>query len=204
MAGVGDDEVLGAELDLGAVDERDQLAGRRGPHDDHVAEQLREVEGVLGLPALHQHVVRDIHHVVHRPQADGLEAALHPVGRGAHLDVGEHACGVAWAEVGVVDLDSREVGDGGGQLVELDVGDAERVGGEGGDLACDADVAEQVGPVRGDLHLDADVVADGGDRLDLEAQHGEARGEVLGREIEVHVVVEPLEADVHHGSWASC
>ena len=81
---IGDDEHLGVELSLDAVERRDRLARLRAPDADFRAGELRQIEGVHGMAQLDEHVVGQIDDRADRPDAGRLQAPGHPGRRSAH------------------------------------------------------------------------------------------------------------------------
>ena len=94
----------GGELARLAVERLDRFAGRRRPHADLRAGELREVERVHRLSHLEQHVVGDVDDVADGTDAGGLQPRLHPRGRGPDRHVRDRA-GVSRAEIGILDDD---------------------------------------------------------------------------------------------------
>ena len=125
-----------------------------------------EVEGVQRLAGEHHHVVGDVHDVVVRADAAGIEALDEPLGRGPDLHVAHHAGDIAIAQALVDELDRDGLGgrgaglSGDGRQVDVEVAVV-----NGADLARDADHGEAVGAVRGDLTV----------------EHGVGRAQVLGK-----------------------
>ncbi len=46
-------------------------------------------------------------------------------------------------------------------------------------------------------HDAVEATADGLHTFDLESEHGQALGQILGRPVEIHVLFEPVEGDFH-------
>jgi len=104
-AGVGDDQGVGTQDVLAAV-EAHQLLFRMGvAHPDAALLQGLPVEGVEGMTELQEHVVGRVHHVVDRPDADRLEPLGHPRRRRPHLESHELTAEVAQAALGGLHLD---------------------------------------------------------------------------------------------------
>ena len=78
--GVGDDEHVGAQRAIHAVERAETLAGARTADDEPPSSKLREVEGVHRLPELEHHVVGDVDDVVDRTDAGRFEPIAQPVG----------------------------------------------------------------------------------------------------------------------------
>ena len=75
---VADQQVLGRELTLDAVERRHPLAVVAEPDDDPPSGEPAEVERVQRLVALEEHVVRHVDDVADRPHPRLHEALLHP------------------------------------------------------------------------------------------------------------------------------
>ncbi len=156
--------------------ERDDLFALGGVADDDLgAGEFLRVEGVHGLAVFEHHIVADIDDVVDRTQADGGEAALDPLGRGADLHAGDDRGGVERAIVRAGDAHAREQigarlgGDLGGREGNLRV--AELLLEPCGEFAGDAEVAEGVGAVGRNLDVE-DGVAGGKHVVDRRAEGG--------------------------------
>ena len=74
LVAVGDDQHLGIERAIDAVERLDALAWCRAANPDFPARELLEVERVHRLSELEQHVVRDVDDVVDGPHAGGLQS----------------------------------------------------------------------------------------------------------------------------------
>jgi hypothetical protein len=110
--GVGDDEHVGGQRTLLAVERCQALAGLGQPHADLAPAEPRLIEGVHRVAELEQHVVGDVDQVVDGAHAGRRETPLHPLGRGADLHVGQRAA-VAAAPRGIVDDDAEVVAEAG-------------------------------------------------------------------------------------------
>ena len=86
---VCDDEVGGVQFEGVSVEGGEGFARGGAPHLDGVAGNLVRVKGVEGLAEVVQHIVGDVDHVVLGLDADGAQALLHPIWRGADLDAAE-------------------------------------------------------------------------------------------------------------------
>ena len=118
-----------------------------------------ELVGVVDVQrpaAIEADVVGDVHQRIDGPQADGLQALLHPRRRGAVLDAADVAAGKARTgalrALGEFEPDvDRAV------VVALDAGDflfrLERAEAGGGEIAGDAAHAGAIGAVRRELHV---------------------------------------------------
>ena len=80
LVGVGDDEHLGVERSVGAVERPDALALFRAADPELLAGELVQIEGVHRLAELEQHVVRHVDDVVDRADAGGLQPVGQPGG----------------------------------------------------------------------------------------------------------------------------
>ena len=156
---IRDDGVLVRELALLAIQGGEHLAVAGGTdHDVALSVDLRElakVKGVQRLSGEEHDIVGDIDHVVDGTGAGSHDALCQPVGAGANLDAAHHACGIARAQVGVVDGDINEVGRRGSHLV-LDLGQV-KVGvlvKHGADLNGNAGHREAVGAIGSHLAVD--------------------------------------------------
>ena len=130
--------------------------------DDLPAGELRQVEGVQRLAALHQHVVGDVDHVVDRRDADRrqpLRRATPGSGRSSRRESpgpcsagkarGIRARRLARSSTFVVpDLRRRPRAASAARSEQH------------GRFAGDADVPQAIGPVAGDFEVDRQVVAD--------------------------------------------
>ena len=94
---IGDDDVLGVEGALHAVESFELLPRLRTAHDNGAGESVR-VERMQGLPQFVQHVVGDVDSGGDRPDAGEKQSALHPPRR--------HGC---WIDA--ADLAQRESAD---------------------------------------------------------------------------------------------
>ena len=162
---VADAEHIRREPARRAVERLDGLALARGAHDDLLAADAREIEGVHGLAVLEHDIVCDVDDIVDRAHAAVAQALAHPRRGRADLDVAHHARGVARAERGIVDADADMVAD-----VLAAAGHVGRVQLQGlvkghGGLTRQTDHRQAVRAVGRDLKLDHMVVRadDGGD-----------------------------------------
>ncbi|MFN8036056.1 MAG: hypothetical protein U0V73_08985 [Acidimicrobiia bacterium] len=185
-AGVADEEVLGGERALHAVERDHPLAFCGAAYDDAAAVEPAEVEGVERLAELEEHVVRDVDRVRDGPHPAQRQPARHPRRRRAHRHP-SNAGEVARAALGVLDLD-RDVGAGDPVERRRRRGRRrERQAEVRGEVARDADHRHGVGPVRRDRQVEHDVV---------EAEHGAQVGAELARRVErqdAGVVVRQVE-----------
>ena len=107
---VADEDGLGVEAALLAVEGRHRLALLGGAHRQRPVRHLVEVEGVQRLRGEQHHVVGDVDDVVDRPLAGGGRAAPAARRRGPDRHVGEDAGGESRAEIGYLDRDRGAVG----------------------------------------------------------------------------------------------
>ena len=84
---IGDHQIFGREHDLLLVEQRELLALFGATHHDPPIGDRHRVEGVQRVSELHEDEVRSVHDVVDGAQAQRLEAARQPVGRGAHANL---------------------------------------------------------------------------------------------------------------------
>ena len=158
---VRDEEHRRPQRVLDAVECGEPLAVAGWAHDDRGLSELGEVEGVQRLAVLEHDVVRHVDDVVDGALARQLQAAAHPLWRGADLDAAQHGCRVAHAQLGVLHHDGDRVGDVLVALVILSQRLGHGVLGERGDLVRDAKDRQTVAAVRG--HLDLQNVVGGQD-----------------------------------------
>ncbi|CCJ83891.1 conserved hypothetical protein [Cronobacter dublinensis 582] len=165
---VRDDQRIGVQRRLIAVEQRQRLALFRHAHHDAAIDAVK-VEGVHRLTQLKQDVVGDVNHGVDRADTAAAQFFTHPQrGRRGHVDAFHNAAQVARAGISGVNLNRQRVVDG-----RRDRRDGRRVQGlrvQHRDIARHADNAEAVGTVRGNANFDgvivklqiiADVSADG-------------------------------------------
>lgn len=120
------------------------------------------IEGMEWLAGFHEHVVRDIDHVIDGAHADFFEGVDEPIGAGSDLYTGDDAGDVPGAEVGGIEANVDQVGGLGGICggLRLCLRQAEWIAGDGGDFTGDTDDAIEVGSVGGDFEIE-DGVAGG-------------------------------------------
>ena len=178
---VGDDQVRGVQLALGAVEGGEQLA-LLGPADPDGSLDPGAVVGVQRLAELDHHVVGDVDGERDRTHAGLLQPALEPDRRaGLGVEAGHGARGEAVAADRVGDLHRVAVGVGRGHVEQGRVAQRQTVG-DGG-LAGDAAHRQAVAAVGGDRDVE-DLVdefeqRDGvGADLVLGRQHDDAAGGV--------------------------
>ncbi len=84
--GVGDDQHLGIQRALHAIQRPKTFAGARPTDHQRASGDAIEVEGVHRLAELEHDVVGDVHHVVDRADAGRGQPLGEPVRRSAHTD----------------------------------------------------------------------------------------------------------------------
>ncbi len=105
VVGVADQQIARGERAVLAVEGHQVLAvGRQADAEPTTAERV-EVVGVVRLVQLEHHVVADVDDVADRAHPGGGEPALHPLGRLADLDAGDHRRRETGATVAVDELD---------------------------------------------------------------------------------------------------
>ena len=165
LFGVADHQVGGIECALHTVEGGELGAFGGTAHHNLVGGESVGVEGVQGLPESVQDEVGDIHHIVHRMHADGVELVAQPFGAVAHGHslYGEAAVAHAAGGVGHFHthgaslwlVDSKAVDR---RAVRLHgIGMAAQVGGQ---VAGHAVVAGGVDTVGGEVYLDNEVIVD--------------------------------------------
>lgn len=198
--GVGDDEHVGGQRVLGAVQSGKGFLGMGAADDDAAAGQAMEIKSVQRLAELEHDVVGYVHDVVDAAQADGFQTPDEPVGAGADADALDQAGDVEGTEIRLQDLDAGQAVDGGG-LGKLGRIRRRRQHASlegGGDLVGQAQVTEAVGAVAGDFHVQHGVAP--GQRLlgfDGEAHVGQGGGSLVGGDGLIQVTVEPVQTDFH-------
>ena len=78
VVGVADQQVVGRERALGAVERRDRLAVAAQPDAEAAAPERVEIVCVVRLVELEHHVVADVDDVADRAHAGGGQPAGHP------------------------------------------------------------------------------------------------------------------------------
>ena len=101
--GVGDDEVVRAQLELLRVEQRELLARGGAAHNNMIGDVIG-VKSVRRVAGGEHHVVGDIDKGVDRAHAGLPDAALHLVGGGLDRHAGHFHADVPRAAVGIVDL----------------------------------------------------------------------------------------------------
>ena len=182
---VGDDQVVGLQDAVDAVESDDALAGPGAARHETTAADLSGVEGVQRLAQGEHHVVGNVDHVVDGAHAGLRQARLEPDRRIAHGDAAYDAGAVARAQVGVGDVDRDRLGGRRARLGRLgERRRAERQAGDRRHLASDAVDRLAVGSVG--RHFDVEhglghgqvVVQEGADRP-LRRGHHDPRAGLL-------------------------
>ena len=136
---VGDHDIVGAKLIGLAVERKNCLAFARAAHGQ-LARDLFGVEHVQRTAAIKGEVIGDVDQRVDGAQADGLEALLHPVRRGAVLDAAHEAQGKGGRKVRVcrsqVQLHGDRAGKGADDRLDRPILQPAKTG--GGQIARDA------------------------------------------------------------------
>ena len=108
LLGVGDDQVVGRELALDAVERLQDFAFARAAHDDRAAFQQVEIEGVRGMAELVDGVVGRVGGVVDGARAQQFQTLDDGLRRRADLHIANDARGVSRAALGVFDDDGED------------------------------------------------------------------------------------------------
>ena len=158
LLGVGDDQHVGGEGVLFAVEGLHRLALVGPADDDPAAADIPHIIGVHRLAGLQHDEVGDVDDVVDAADPGRAEAFLHPLGRRADPEVFDHPADVPRAEVKVLHLDRDFVMDiaAGGGVMGL--GAVEGLAEDDRDLPGDAEDRVAVGAVGEDRKVDDDVV----------------------------------------------
>ena len=158
LALVADAEHGGRETAVVAVESLNDLALARGADDDPAALHAAEVERVHRLTVFEHDVVGDIDDVVDRAHAAVAQPFAHPGGGRCDPDVFDHACGIAWAKVAVLDLNVHKIGNAAAAALDLWGVEVQRALEGGACLAGETDDAQTVGAVGRDLKFDDGIV----------------------------------------------
>ena len=154
--GIGDDERVGAQGRLFAVEQRQRLAFAGHPHPD-LTRELAQIEAMHRLTEFEQHIVGDIDH-----RADGANAAApqplaHPQRRArAGIDATDDAADIARAGFGRLQPDREALI--AGRRDRLDGHRRQRHAIDDRDLARQPRQPETVAAIRGQIDLDALIV----------------------------------------------
>ena len=156
---VSDDQHAGLQVADNAVQSGQSLALFSLADHDLVGTNVTVVESVHGLAVLQHDIVGDVNDVVDGADAVCSQAVTQPLGRGTDLDIGNHSCGVAVAQVLCGNLhiqlleNAASVGAVDNGLVVLHF-HAE----SGGGFTGQADDGVAVGTVVGDFEINNGVV----------------------------------------------
>ena len=192
---VGNDQMVGVQRVLPAVQGGELFALSGTADDDLPAVDIAVVEGVHGLAVLQHDVVGDVHDVVDGPHSHGAKPLPHPLGGGGDLHVAHHPGGVPGHQIGGGGLHVQQLG-------EHAVRPALHLRGVEGEglvkgsrrLPGQADDGQAVRAVGGDLELHhmvvqaddgLDVVSGPAVLLEDEDAVGDAVGELLLLGVEV-------------------
>ena len=151
---VGDDQVVGAQLPLLAVQGYERLALARTADDDFFAGELVEIEPVQRVAELEQREVGRVDDVADRPHAAGPQTLLYVQWRGAYANALDQARDVTRAPLRILVVHA-------GRHFRI----ARRRGwrradghtGQGRQFARDPEVAQRVRPVGRDIHFEDGV-----------------------------------------------
>ena len=154
---IGDQQHVGGQLALDAVQSLHRLAPARPSHHDATLQRL-VVEGVKGLPRFEHDVIGNVHDIVDRALAGVLQTPLHPRQRGLDGDVLDQGSRVAGAQLGIgagygTIRGGGGVGSGGG----IGRPGAPGLIGEGGDFSRQTDDAIGARQVGCQLDLQNDI-----------------------------------------------
>ena len=158
FVGIRDHEHGVGESALLAVQRGEALPRSRAPDHDAPLGHRVVVEGVQGMSALPEHVVRHVDHVADGAQTHRAEARNHPGRRGRHRHAGDHARREARAEIRGVDPGAGQRAHRLLRFLQDDRRHPQRAAREGGQLAGDPDHGETVGAVGRDLDVEDRVV----------------------------------------------
>ena len=156
---VADEEIVGDELAVDAVERLHRLAFLGEPHVDLGAAHAREIERMHRVAVLEHHEIRHIDDVRDRTDAERLKAVLHPQRRRCDRDADDARGAVMRAALLVRDRD-RDERCGRARVEALrrrDHRPGERDVEDRRQLAHEADVPEAVGPVRRQADLEDGV-----------------------------------------------
>ncbi len=167
---VRDHQHVAVQLSFHVIDGDKSLALPRSTHDYPSLLQRIVVEGVQRLPHLHHHVVRHVHHVVHRGDPDGDKPPAQPFRRRPHLYARNDPRRVARAKVPVDYLDARPIAHVLPQALAAEFGHLEFQLQQRRNVPGNPYVIKRIRPAIQRLDLVADVVPDPLHRLDHVAE----------------------------------
>ena len=206
LFGVGDDQRIGAQFQLGAVERSERLTLARPADDDLRSRQQRPVKRVQGLAVLHHDKVGDVDNIVDGTQADSLQPVRQPFGRRSRLYVFDDYRGIARAELRlfVHHCDfflNRSGAHGFGQLF-VRCGQCAGFMNHRPHFARHADMAQAIAAVGRHVQLDhlggaATAQVDRLPALDFQTAHGEQVAQFLNGEAVVDVGFQPVELNLH-------
>ena len=96
---IGNDQHAGLQITDIAVQSGQGFAFHGFPDHDLAGTDIAVVKCVHGLAILQHDIVGDIHNVVDGTDAVGSQTLTHPLGGRTDLDIGNHPCGVAVAQL---------------------------------------------------------------------------------------------------------
>ncbi len=201
--GVGDDEIVGFECAIDAVERSQGLALAGVSDDQRGACEGVEIEDMAGLSVLEGQPVGDIDDVVDGALPDGFEQLDEPRGAGGDLHASDDLCGEARAQIRRVVAQAEVLGDDtdAGRMLQFGLDQAAWAGAAsaGGDFTGQPDVAQTIAPIGGDLDIEADIpVGQFGARFDGKARTGEDRVQFVRSDIPgVEVAIDPAKRDIH-------
>jgi len=179
------------------VDRLDTLARTRTAHHDARPFQLGIIEGVQRLPAFHQHVVADVHHVVDRCKAHRLQAPDQPARRGPHFHPPDDPRGVSRAKVGAVDLHFDELFNRCVTLRRACLGNVQFAAEEHGHFPGDAQMPQAVGPVARHFQVDGQIASHLAGFFVVQPCHRQPPLELFERHVQGDVLFQPVPGDDH-------
>ena len=144
-----------------AIQRHERRALWHGLHHNLVTLHHIGIEGMQGLTKSHHHVVRNVHDIVDRTQANSSQLILQPIGRFLHLTASHADTSIALAGLGVLDdhvdgqvviVNDEIVGDRfvGSRLVAILLQ-------PGIQVASHAPMTQGIGTVSCDVHLDEPI-----------------------------------------------
>ena len=196
LLGPGHHAVTGGERPQHAVQGLQLLPLARPADAQPALGYPREVEGVGRVAHLHHHVVREVHHVVDGPHADGFQAVPDPGGRRPQAHV-QDAGREPRAKVGGLDPDLEDL-----RCRRTLLGEAplERPQGqpvEDRDLAGEAVDVHAVHAVGGDVEVEHRVLAVALQAVQGESREGEVLAQTAGLDRDVDELAKPGEGNLH-------
>ena len=142
-----------------AIESQQLLARLRAAHDE-IARDLLRVEDMERAGAVEGEVIGDVDQRIDGPQADFLQALLHPVGRGAVLDAAHKAHGEEGRQMSVgggeIEGHAHRTGEGARHGLDLAVLQAAKA--SGGEIARHPMNARRIRAVGGEVDFDQRLV----------------------------------------------